>query len=184
MKLHIQEIKSWYLLLGKAQAEYSLILPHEVEAYLVHLLHRMSTTGATKDFASLIASTASLNDKKLNRQSQVQQLAEQYLLFSGLFPEYISRMGFDHKEFVSNGAKAYEAVGNMTSDSKLFTYIEKSFTEIVDILQIVTVLSGVRKYPDLVFTSNRQNLSGSMNRKGMGYEHRAIPPFQGAELIH
>jgi hypothetical protein len=109
--LHPTETSQWHALLNDAQASRKCFLEEEIESYLVFLLMRfnqsphLANSVLALDFLKISQTPAGKVKRDL-----LQQVGDQSLLFSGLFPGLAEKKHVSVDYFIDIGKTAYYAV--------------------------------------------------------------------------
>jgi hypothetical protein len=123
----------WHDLIKQAEDKCAITLKSELESYLVSLLMRYT---AHQGPISTIFATAFLESIKLQpheRQMALQQIGDQCLLFTGLFPKLAEKRHVKISYFVEIGRTAYSANSFQIND--LFNSLSQQFVKLMDVLQ-------------------------------------------------
>jgi len=128
--LYTSETAGWRALIGQSCHQMTLDLPVEVEHYLVRMLVRLGQnlpacgTGPMAEFVPL-------------NKENLQELASQSLIVSGLFPEIMQKFHISEKEFVGFVKNLYLELSRNESGSALFSYISHHINEVILILRMI-----------------------------------------------
>ena len=133
----------WQALIKDAEKNTHIVLPEDLESYLVFLLVRFSTYA---DIAKTIVAVEFLNNLNLTGQKQrdqLQELGDKCLLISGLFPGRAMHRRVRISYFVRLGQVAYSRLAVLYQHS-LGHFYEKlghDFVELMDVLQATRELT-------------------------------------------
>lgn len=136
----------WYDVVCEAEANCALNLKAELESYLVFLLVRYIDK---PEIAKKILATQFLNATKKNSQEQMmllQEVGDECLLFTGLFPKIVEKRHLKISYFVNLGQSAYSTISKNNND--LYDSLAKHFVPLMDILQ--SVRQYAKECPDLL----------------------------------
>jgi len=127
----------WHALLNEAQASCHYWLEEDLESYLVFLLMRFTSR---PQFASAVLAKQFLESLHLQnslQREQMRDVADQCLLYAGLFPERAQRKRVTDHYFIELGQGAYQAVASISSmaDSVLFQQIAERFRILCNLLR-------------------------------------------------
>lgn len=127
----------WHVLLNEAQATCHYWLEEDLESYLVFLLMRFTSR---PQFASAVLAREFLETFQLKsslQRERMRDVADQCLLYAGLFPERAQRKRVSERYFIELGQGAYETVAGLSSvaDSALFRLIAERFRLLRDVLR-------------------------------------------------
>jgi hypothetical protein len=111
---------NWHELIIIAQKDANIILDCEVEAYVVMVLMNYTSS---RNFANIVLSLEYLNTLLItgNHQSKMKSIADQCLLYSGLFPKRSIKKNVPVSYFSSLGQAAY---------SQLVSYVYRTEPEL------------------------------------------------------
>lgn len=141
MKLLINStpIALWHDVIHEAETSCDVLLNQELESYLVFLLVRYTNK---PEVANKIIATEFLHAKQgsSKRQLALQDVGDQCLIFSGLFPKLAEKRLVKISYFISIGQVSYSAISSSNND--LYDLLAKQFVTLMDILQ------SIRHYAD------------------------------------
>lgn len=140
--LNSTPIALWHDIIQEAEINCEIDLREELEAYLVYLMMRY--TSKTEFIKQNMAINLLQGLKLPNNSKQValQEVGDQCLLFTGLFPNIGSKRLVKISYFVNLGQSAYGAISVKRND--LYHSLAKQFVPLVDVLQ------SVRHYTDQI----------------------------------
>jgi len=130
--LHTPETAGWRALLTRAASDVDLELEAPVEDYLTCLLMRQIGRPTTRH-AGLERGFA-LNFLADSTDQGLDDIAEQCLLFAGLFPEQAAEQMMPVSYFVRLGQDAYRRHADASGDS-LYALVSARFVKLMDVLQ-------------------------------------------------
>ena len=135
--LHPTETSQWYALLNEAQANSECFLEEKVESYLVFLFMRFNQSPhiAKRFFALDFLKISQTRAGKVKREL-LQQVGDQSLLFSGLFPGLAERKNVSVDYFVQMGKTAYRAVAEQDA-CDLFHALNINFKSMRQVLNAI-----------------------------------------------
>lgn len=135
-------ITLWQDVIKEAEEQCAIKLQAEIETYLVWLLHRYTSK---PDIIQKVFATAFLQALQLQQQERfisLQQVGDECLLYTGLFPHALQRRSLRMTYFVALGRTAYLSISSTTND--LYGILAGQFVPLMDILQ------SIRPMPDLL----------------------------------
>lgn len=123
----------WQSIVHKAEAECSIVLQEDLEAYLVFLLMRYINQSDLlhECIAPLFLRASQL--MRDGRRAVLQEVGDRCLLLSGLFPMLVERRLVKVSYFVRLGQTAYHAVSKKQND--LYELLSNQFVPMMDVLQ-------------------------------------------------
>lgn len=135
--LHPTDISQWHALVNEAQASTALILPENIESYLVFLLMRFSQT---PELAESVLAMDFLNSMQTSGAHQVallREVGDKSLLLGGLFPGIAERRHVQVKYFSDMGQAAYLTVSEREVDevAALYHALSEQFIELMQVLK-------------------------------------------------
>ena len=130
--LHTPETAGWRALLTRAANDVDLALEQPVEDYLTCLLVRQIGRPTTRH-AGLERGFA-LNFMADGSDQGFDDIAEQCLLFAGLFPEQAAEQMMPVSYFVRLGQDAYRRHADASGDN-LYALVGARFVKLMDVLQ-------------------------------------------------
>lgn len=126
----------WVDVVREAEKDCSLQLELDLETYLSSLLHRYVNR---PDVVRKVFATAFLQALQLEshqRSYSLQQIGDECLLLTGLFPRLAAKRCVKIRYFVNLGQAAYAAVSSSTSSS-LYNLLSVQFVPLMDVLQAI-----------------------------------------------
>ena len=125
----------WQGVVKNAEDRCSVALKTELEAYLVSLLIRYTNKPevAKQVFATAFLKAMQLRDRE--RDTSLQHVGDQCLLFAGLFPHSAAKRHVKIAYFVDIGRSAYGAISRKAND--LFGSLAIQFVVLMDVLQSI-----------------------------------------------
>lgn len=131
----------WQDVIKHAEDRCSISLEKELESYLISLLIRYTNR---PDIVKQLFATAFLEAMQLKehqRNSSLQHVGDQCLLFAGLFPQVAEKRNVKISYFVDLGRGAYAAISH---SKDLYWELALQFVALMDVLQ------SIRQFPDLL----------------------------------
>lgn len=125
----------WHELIADAQASSGISLDTPIESYLVHTL--INYTHRPDIAARIFAIDYLLAQHKQGqvRNVQLRELADQCLLYAGLFPQYAQRHHVSASYYVDIGRSAYSDLSNNENEwSEIFADLSENFVTLMDTL--------------------------------------------------
>jgi hypothetical protein len=132
----------WQDVIKEAEAECEIKLQTEIEAYLVWLLYRYTTRPDVIRKVFAIRFLQALQLQEQQRFISLQEVGDECLLYTGLFPHARERRAPKMHYFVSMGRAAYLGISRKTND--LYGVLAVQFVPLMDVLQ------SIRPMPDLL----------------------------------
>ncbi|MBT4836332.1 MAG: hypothetical protein HON94_03190 [Methylococcales bacterium] len=134
----------WHKLVSEAQFKCNQNLNEDTESYLVYLLMRYLKRS---DFINNIMSTKYLEGLQAMghvRDSRLQDVGDQCLLFAGLFPQIAEKRSLNVSFFVDLGRSAYHEIAayGVQIGDLLYQQLYQSFVVMIDILHHIRELNG------------------------------------------
>jgi hypothetical protein len=136
----------WQNIIHEAELANSIILSHELEAYVVMLMLRYMDK---PELAREIIATKlleGLNNTPAKRESSLQKVGDICLLFSGLFPGLAEKRLVKISYFINIGRGAYATVSRTSND--IFSLLSQQFVAIMDVLQ--SIGQYAQHFPELL----------------------------------
>ncbi len=141
-------IAQWQALVKEAESAGRLVLPEDLESYLVFLLMRfMERPELAKSVLAMEYLWAF--DSPVLQAVRLQDVGDKCLLLAGLFPEQAARKRVQISYFVALGQGAYSAVASLSKIemAKLYQALQQGFVELMDVLHVIRELAGQRLTP-------------------------------------
>jgi len=134
--LHTPDTALWHALIGEAQAVAGYTLGQETEGYLVTTLMRFMGNvgqGAPEHNSSMDLLDDFLDSGRI-QYGNMQDVADQCLLFAGLFPDYAGQKQISINYFVELGQGTYAELAAGKYDN-VYANMSRDFVKLMDILQ-------------------------------------------------
>lgn len=139
LELWVQEVK-------RAEDCCSTVLNKDVEAYLVFLLMRFTNKPEITHQIVTTHFLESLNRRNYERKLGLQEVGDQCLILTGLFPKIAEKRHVKMSYFVDIGRSSYSAISHATND--LYGLLSTQFVIMMDVLQSLRQYS--ESSPDLL----------------------------------
>jgi hypothetical protein len=125
----------WHDVVKNAESRCSIVLNEDLEAYLIALLIRYSNKPdiAQQVFASAFLEAMQMRSRE--RNSSLQHVGDQCLLYAGLFPRAAEKKHVKINYFVDLGRSAYGAISRTAND--LYWMLALEFVMLMDVLQSI-----------------------------------------------
>jgi len=139
-------VSLWQEIIHEAEETCDVILQEELEAYLVFLLVRYTTK---PDIAKNLMAAQFLQGIEFNKKERelaLQNVGDNCLLFSGLFPGIAEKRLVKISYFTNMGRTAYATISEKSND--IYSSLSQQFVSLMDVLQSVRLYSD--QYPDLL----------------------------------
>lgn len=134
--LHTPDTALWHALVGEAQAVAGYTLAQETESYLVTTLMRFM--GNMEQNARKHTDSMGLLDDFMDtgkiRYGNMQDVADQCLIFAGLFPDYAGQKQISLNYFVELGQGTYAELAAGKPDN-VYAHMSRDFVKLMDVLQ-------------------------------------------------
>ncbi|OUD12492.1 hypothetical protein [Thioflexithrix psekupsensis] len=127
----------WHALINEAEQLCAAHLDEELQSYLVFLLMRHSNTTEMAHSVMALEYLDSLDAHGQLRETQLRDVGDKCLLFSGLFPERAQKRRVRVSYYVNLGVSAYAMVSASLAGvrARLFAELSRHFVGLMDILQ-------------------------------------------------
>lgn len=184
--LHTPDTALWHALIGEAQAITGYTLDSETEGYLVTTLMRFigkMNRGETQHNSAMNFLDEFMDTGRI-RYGSMRDVADQCLLFAGLFPDYAGqkKLPIDHFIDLGRGTYAELAAGQ---NNNVYAHLCRDFVKLMDILQSLrelddghSCLEPMQAY-DLWVRTGSQSAIKSLERFS-----GSRPVFHDAHTIH
>ena len=140
--LNPTDVAQWHALINEAIAKRAVMLPEELESYLVFLLMRFSQE---PQMTSNMVGVEYLISHQVQGQQRVdglRRVGDQCLILSGLFPGQAERRLVNVSYFIEIGRSAFHSLSNLEeAQSELYQLICREFVMMMDVLQATRQLS-------------------------------------------
>lgn len=140
---HSNSLVLWEEVISDAEKECSVKLERALEAYLASLLHRYTDKPALVKAILATSFLEAMQQQSHQRQHSLQQVGDQCLLLTGLFPKIADKRHVKIRYFVDLGRAAYTAISTASAND-LYHSLAIKFVLLMDILQ------SIRHYNDLL----------------------------------
>jgi len=137
------ETAQWYQLVNEAQATLGIQLAEDVESYLVFLLMRFRSRPDMVSRVLALDYLRGLQSAGALRNDRLQEVGDQCLLFSGLFPRRARRLNISSEYFTAVGRSAYRTLGDLCGGglSAMFIDLGHQFTLLARMLRTMRGLA-------------------------------------------
>jgi hypothetical protein len=125
----------WQDTIRDAQDACAVTLQSELEAYLVYLLIHYTRKPDMAKRAMAIKFLETLQLQKQQRSILLQEVGDQCLLLTGLFPQIVVKRHVKIRYFVDLGQAAYATISKKASD--LYSLLAIHFISLMDVLQSI-----------------------------------------------
>jgi len=137
---------SWHALVSEAEFACGQTMSEDLESYLVFLLQRFTTQPDVAARVLALDYLRGINQMGQVRQDRLREVGDTCLLFSGLFPERVERLGVSVDYFVDLGRQAYatlaELQGLLPTASSTYRTLTIHFVSLMDLLHTMRELGG------------------------------------------
>ena len=134
--------EEWLTLIHEAQTAAACPLDEDMESYLVFLLMRYTER---PDIATSVLALEYLHSMQLSghlAQDRLREVGDKCLLYSGLFPERVTRRRVNVSYVVDLGCGAYQQLASRLGNSaaELYQRLAAAFVRLMDILKTIREL--------------------------------------------
>jgi len=156
----------WHALVNEAETASHQHLDEEMQSYLVFLLMRFSHNPSLLAKALGIEFLESLLVEGQYRQTRLQDVGDQCLLVTGLFPGQVQKRLVEEQYFVAIGRSAYStlASGAMQATAQMFVHLAECFVNLMEVLQAMRSLGSERQ---LAFCPSNERCEDERSRRLM-----------------
>lgn len=127
---HATPVALWHHVIHEAESDCSIFLKEDLESYLVFLLMRYIDKPEIVKHIMAVQFLKATHLPFQQRQKILQEVGDQCLLFSGLFPCIAKKRFVKISYFVKLGQTAYHAISD-----ELYQHLAEQFVGLMDILQ-------------------------------------------------
>jgi hypothetical protein len=137
-----QATAQWHGLVKEAESHSGIALDEEIECYLVFLLMRYTQKPEMAAKVMALEYLRGVQAAGAERQTQLRDVGDQCLLYSGLFPKRAEHRQVRISYYVDLGRSAYHNVAEITHKamSKMYLQLANGFVEMMDTLQAMRSL--------------------------------------------
>jgi len=134
----------WHALVGEAEQACATRLGEELESYLVFLLMRYTDLPEIANSVLALDYLHSMEAVGHLRETQLREVGDKCLLYSGLFPARAERRRVNSSYYVKLGMGAYAALATALAQlkAKLFEDLSQQFVKLMDVLQTMRELGS------------------------------------------
>ncbi|MDD2815284.1 MAG: hypothetical protein PHP00_06035 [Thiotrichaceae bacterium] len=134
----------WHALVGEAEQACATRLGEELESYLVFLLMRYTDSPEIANSVLALDYLHSMEAVGHLRETQLREVGDKCLLYSGLFPARAERRRVNSSYYVKLGMGAYSALATALAQlkAKLFEDLSQQFVKLMDVLQTMRELGN------------------------------------------
>jgi hypothetical protein len=134
----------WHALVGEAEQACATRLGEELESYLVFLLMRYIDSPEIANSVLALDYLHSMEAIGHLRETQLREVGDKCLLYSGLFPARAERRRVNSSYYVKLGMGAYSALATALAQlkAKLFEDLSQQFVKLMDVLQTMRELGN------------------------------------------
>lgn len=134
----------WHALVGEAEQACATRLGEELESYLVFLLMRYTDSPEIANSVLALDYLHSMEAIGHLRETQLREVGDKCLLYSGLFPARAERRRVNSSYYVKLGMGAYSALATALAQlkAKLFEDLSQQFVKLMDVLQTMRELGN------------------------------------------
>lgn len=147
----------WYEAVQEAQTDCHIALEGDLESYLVFMLMRYTSNPRLAREIMALKFLEGLNTSTQQRGLALQQVGDQCLLISGLFPAAAEKRLVKIRYYIELGQSSYEVISRKNND--IFSLLSKQFVLLMDVLQSFRpCTTGILPAKSLQAWSEPQNL--------------------------
>lgn len=134
----------WHAIVGEAEQLCATRLGEELESYLVFLLMRYAESPQIANSVLALDYLHSMAAIGHLRETQLREVGDKCLLYSGLFPARAARRRVNISYYVKLGVGAYAALASALAQlkAKLFEDLSQQFVKLMDVLQAMRELGN------------------------------------------
>jgi hypothetical protein len=181
-------LAQFHRLVSEAELFSNQHLDETSESYLVFLLMRFSNRQQLGSRPIALEYLEGINRVGSDRQSHLQDVADQCLILTGFFPEQAAQRLVSVGYFINIGRSAYLELAETTTRavSALFRKIADEFVMLMDILHTIRLQDPAKIFDPLLAMDIVQHSGGIQAQKVLqGYTH-STPMFiaQEAHRVH
>jgi len=134
----------WHALVGEAEQACATRLGEDLESYLVFLLMRYTESPEIANSVLALDYLHSMEAIGHLRETQLREVGDKCLLYSGLFPARAERRRVNSSYYVKLGMGAYAALATALAQlkAKLFEDLSQQFVKLMDVLQTMRELGN------------------------------------------
>lgn len=184
--LHTRDTALWHALVGEAQAMTGYTLDTETEGYLVTTLMRFigkMNRGEVEHDSGMNFLDEFMETGRIQSGS-MQDIADQCLLFAGLFPDYAGQKKLPINHFIDLGRGTYAELAGRHSDT-LYACLSRDFVKLVDILQSLREMDDGIQCLDPMQAYDLWERTGSRNAaRTLSGQRGAIPVVNHSSTVH
>lgn len=136
----LSETAQWHALLGRAEYLLEHCLPEEVTHYLVRLFLNI-----TREDMGLENILMNVGEEISDADEKLQRVADRCLMIGGFYPDIANIYDVTEDELIQMGRNAYRALAKNTDmeTAAVYTYLDRNFDRVVDMLNRILHLSPV-----------------------------------------
>ncbi len=176
--LHTPDTALWHALIGEAQAASGHTLGQETEGYLVTTLMRfIGNMGQTpREHTNAMELLEDFLESGRIQHGRMQDVADQCLIFAGLFPDYAEQKQISINYFVELGKGTYAELARNRHDT-VYAHLSRDFVKLMDVLQNLRQLDDGYCCLDPLQAHELWSATGSRNAK------KVLERMTGSSLI-
>lgn len=140
---HNNSTAAWQELVCDAQARSKMQLNEELESYLVFMLMRFTEEVGVHNRPIALDFMETLHSAGELQKTQLREVGDKCLLFSGFFPGLAEKHLVKVSYFVDVGQSAYDVLAGLSKmpTGELFVQLAQRFVPLMDILQTIREMS-------------------------------------------
>ncbi len=141
---HPTDCAQWQALVAEAESVAACPLVEEMESYLVFLLMRFSRKPEIAGNILALEYLQGMLTRGHDQQGRLRDVGDQFLLYSGLFPQRAGHRHVRVSYFVDLGRSAYQQLSEVMSRSyaDLYAHLSRDFVALMDVLHAIRRLGG------------------------------------------
>ena len=176
--LHTPDTALWHALVGEAQAVAGYTLAQETESYLVTTLMRFigNMSQSTNEHNHSMDMLDDFLDTGRIRYGNMQEVADQCLIFAGLFPDYAGQKQISINYFVELGQGTYAELAAGKADN-VYAQMSRDFVKLMDVLQSLREIDDGYSCLDPMQAHELWTGTGSQNAR------KTLEKISGSTLI-
>jgi hypothetical protein len=144
LRLYPTSMAQWHALVQDAEKLLGCRLDEELQSYLVLLLQRFIDKPEVAHGIAALEYLENCQQHGVKRQTNLRDLGDKCLLFSGLYPQLSVRRRVPITYYIELGQQSYHllSVLDHTKLAQLFHALEQHFVVLMDTLQCMRELAG------------------------------------------
>ena len=170
----------WHALVNDAENAAQQPLDQELESYLVFLLMRHSDRPEIAKQVMALDYLNSMHAFGQLRARLLREVADNRLLYAGLYPQQAQRRQVQSDYFINLGRSAYLHLAEITRENiaELYSHLSQAFVQVMD------VLSAIRHFTNKPNKQQLLLLHDLWQKSGSQYSYRQLLDLEPAMALH